>query len=82
MYTFSENNNSPMSTRTRLRELGNLVFIELTSGLYYVDKDRMDVIGTKAYVDVRDVAGAMNRREKVVIFGAKGEMYSNTDFII
>lgn len=65
----------------RLLELANLVLEELSSGLYYVQKDRMDVFGVKQFIDVREVAGAMNRRDRTVIIANDGRLYANTDFI-
>lgn len=82
MYRYHEMQATELSTRTQLRNLSNLVFVEITSGLYFIEKDRMGYMGTKSYVDVREVSGALNNREKVTVFGAKGEMSSNTSFNI
>ncbi|UGO50747.1 hypothetical protein PQE68_gp156 [Bacillus phage vB_BanS_Sophrita] len=64
-----------------LLELANIVFEEMSSGLYYVQKDRKGQMLDKEFVDVREVAGTMNRRERVIILGIDGRIYTNTDFI-
>ncbi|QIW89828.1 hypothetical protein PQE71_gp146 [Bacillus phage Izhevsk] len=82
MYTYHENRDSQMLTRTQLRNVASLAFVEITSGLYQVNKDRMGHMGRKSFVDVREVSSALNQYEKVVVFGANGGMYSNTEFNI
>lgn len=67
--------------KQRLEQLANIVFGELSSGLYCVQKDRMGHMLDKEFVDVREVSGAMNRREKVVIIANDGRIYTNTDFL-
>lgn len=75
------NQRNSHSKEKRLGELANIVFEELSSGLYHVKKDRMGHMLDKEFVDVREVSGAMNRREKVVIIGNDGRIYANTDFL-
>lgn len=57
-----------------LKEQSTIAFREVSSGVYYVEKDRIGIFSL--YVDSKEVINVLNDIHKVSVFGIN-ETYSN-----
>lgn len=62
----------------RLKEQCDVMFDEVSSGVYYVKKDRLGIYAD--YITFSEVAEALNKIEKVAVT-TKRRIYANFDVI-
>jgi hypothetical protein len=60
-----------------LTEKAMLVFEEISSGIYCIDKDRKDVY--TEFTSAHEVIRALNHESKVVVKNINGDYFSNFD---
>lgn len=66
------------SDERKLKEQSEIMFKEVSSAVYHVEKDRFGQL--QKYVSERDVVTALNFEKKVAVTGSSG-IYSNFELV-
>lgn len=69
-----------LKSERRVVEKANIYFVEVTSGVYEVMKDRNGYLGRGKFVDSSVVANTLNNFEKIVVSRIDGLYVSNSSF--